>query len=775
MKVLQYVSLFLAFGIFVSCSPLVDGVEEKAGGAGNIVVALGAHEPNRTALPSEEKDGYKDFCDIVLYGSKSGTMAQLASWETYANIANDETAIIVADGSWNFRLTAKRYGVLFSQDLSGVTVRSGTQTKLQFTNMQVDSANTGTNGAIEAKLRINGLDSGPLYTSAKLDDGEESKKEYIGYSGKDSYAYYTYSAEDVAQGNHVVTVFVYKSDNTLLLTIPFCANVIPGYKSTMEEYFSVRTVSNTASGTGRTVTYKANYPSGTADDFVQEYFDGSSILDARGIGFAYNAGGKRFAYWTTDAAGYGTKYYAGDTPQFTADATLYAQWKTFSNVIYCLNPLDSREENKTYSQQYDAQSSIVTIATANFSQEMTGYAFCGWDTKPDGTGTRYAPNEKPTLSGDTMLYAQWCSKYFGDYKIASARDFYALFRAPVSVVDAFSATIYLPSFESFPAMDITLLTRAREFSGKLVGQNATLSGITKPLFTTVTGTVMNVNISSSTIQGAGAIGETCAAGGQISSCSVDSTVSVTGTSSDKFVGGIVGTNNGTVSSCKMNGSASVNKNNVYVGGIVGKNAGTVSSPTVTGATVTASNYAYGAAGVAGYNTGSVTDATVTQSKITGDIYAYVNETAIGLSGTVTTTTKSVLGNTLSGTSNVICTNETATISYSDAKADFYKTFATAMRSGKVCLTVSANKGSASVFLYKGTTQNSTVPNKNTTADSAGALLFSGFDYINNASVTYKEQCDLSSTILDYDYIMRIYNSNTIVGGDITVTYSIELE
>ena len=601
--------------------------------------------------------------------------------------------------------------------------------------------------------------------------GEESEKRRVNFSYGGPY---TYAADAVEQGNHVITVFVY-NDNTdnLLLSIPFCANVIPGYKSTMEEYFSVQTVSNTAFGTGHTVTYKANYPSGTADDVAQDYFDGCSILDARGIGFAYSTGGKRFAYWTTDAAGYGTKYYAGDTPQFTADTTLYAQWKTFTDVIYCLNPLDSREENKTYSQQDDAQSSIVTIATANFSQEMTGYAFCGWDTKPDGTGTRYAPNEKPTLSGDTMLYAQWCSKYFGDYKIASARDFYALFRAPVSVVDAFSATIYLPSFESFPAMDITSLTRAREFSGKLVGQNATLSGITKPLFTTVTGTVMNVNIASSTIQGAGAIAETCAAGGQIASCSVDSTVSVTGTSSDKFVGGIVGTNNGTVSSCKMNGSASVNREKVYVGGIVGKNAGTVSSPTVTGATVTASNYAYGAAGVAGYNTGSVTDATVTQSKITGGIYAYVNETAIGLSGTATT--KSVSGNTLSGTSNAVCVNETATISYSNANADFYKTFATAMRSGKVCLTVSANKGSASVFLYKGTTQNSTVPNKNTTADSAGALLFSGFDYINNASVTYKEQCDLSSTILDYDYIMRIYNSNTAFGGDITVTYSIELE
>ncbi|MDE7139718.1 MAG: hypothetical protein K2O09_03035, partial [Treponemataceae bacterium] len=68
-----------------------------------------------------------------------------------------------------------------------------------------------------------------------------------------------------------------------------------------------------------------------------------------------------------------------------------------------------------------------------------------------------------------------------------------------------------------------------------------------------------LNIASSTIQGAGAIAETCAAGGQISLKTGESPVSVTGTSSDRFVGGIVGTNTGRVSSCKMNGSASVNR------------------------------------------------------------------------------------------------------------------------------------------------------------------------------------------------------------------------
>lgn len=35
------------------------------------------------------------------------------------------------------------------------------------------------------------------------------------------------------------------------------------------------------------------------------------------------------------------------------------------------------------------------------------YAFSGWNTIPDGTGTSYTDGQKITISGSTTLYAQW--------------------------------------------------------------------------------------------------------------------------------------------------------------------------------------------------------------------------------------------------------------------------------------------------------------------------------------------------------------------------------
>jgi uncharacterized repeat protein (TIGR02543 family) len=37
----------------------------------------------------------------------------------------------------------------------------------------------------------------------------------------------------------------------------------------------------------------------------------------------------------------------------------------------------------------------------------TGYTFAGWNTSADGTGTNYSPPASFTITGDTILYAQW--------------------------------------------------------------------------------------------------------------------------------------------------------------------------------------------------------------------------------------------------------------------------------------------------------------------------------------------------------------------------------
>ena len=41
-----------------------------------------------------------------------------------------------------------------------------------------------------------------------------------------------------------------------------------------------------------------------------------------------------------------------------------------------------------------------------------GYAFTGWNTEADGSGTTYRAGEKFTISANTTLYAQWCEAYW---------------------------------------------------------------------------------------------------------------------------------------------------------------------------------------------------------------------------------------------------------------------------------------------------------------------------------------------------------------------------
>ena len=54
-----------------------------------------------------------------------------------------------------------------------------------------------------------------------------------------------------------------------------------------------------------------------------------------------------------------------------------------------------------------ASGSAVTVPGNTNSLVKTGYAFGGWNTKNDGTGTAYAADASLTITADTTLYARW--------------------------------------------------------------------------------------------------------------------------------------------------------------------------------------------------------------------------------------------------------------------------------------------------------------------------------------------------------------------------------
>ena len=65
---------------------------------------------------------------------------------------------------------------------------------------------------------------------------------------------------------------------------------------------------------------------------------------------------------------------------------------------------DANEGEGTMAPQLAAQTN-VTLNKNTFTRE--GYAFAGWNTEKDGSGTGYTDKGSVTLTGDLTLYAQW--------------------------------------------------------------------------------------------------------------------------------------------------------------------------------------------------------------------------------------------------------------------------------------------------------------------------------------------------------------------------------
>ena len=120
--------------------------------------------------------------------------------------------------------------------------------------------------------------------------------------------------------------------------------------------------------------------------------------------------GYTFGGWyDTSAATGGTQYYtaagaSARTWNKTANATLYARW-TANKYAIAFDPQGGSAATSVQAT-YDANATLPTPT-------RQGYTFKGWDTKADGTGTRYQagtiakPNLTATANATVTLYAQW--------------------------------------------------------------------------------------------------------------------------------------------------------------------------------------------------------------------------------------------------------------------------------------------------------------------------------------------------------------------------------
>ena len=112
--------------------------------------------------------------------------------------------------------------------------------------------------------------------------------------------------------------------------------------------------------------------------------------------------GHHFLRWNTAADGSGTGYAEEAAYTANAAATLYAQW---APDTYAVTYDGNGAESGSVSAQTKTYNTPLVLAQNGYSRH--GYAFDGWNTEADGTGTAYAAGAAYTGNEAVTLYAQW--------------------------------------------------------------------------------------------------------------------------------------------------------------------------------------------------------------------------------------------------------------------------------------------------------------------------------------------------------------------------------
>ncbi len=159
------------------------------------------------------------------------------------------------------------------------------------------------------------------------------------------------------------------------------------------------------------VIYNANGGTGTIANTPITYTQNGTLSnDTTSI----TREGYTFVGWNTAADGSGQNYSSGAAYDMdsTSPVTLYAMWSANKyNVVYDKNAASAEgvalvDGNAVYDSNFIIKANTYT---------RVGYTFDSWNTKADGTGTKYSAGDSVKLSSTgTILYAQWKAN---NYKI----------------------------------------------------------------------------------------------------------------------------------------------------------------------------------------------------------------------------------------------------------------------------------------------------------------------------------------------------------------------
>jgi len=114
----------------------------------------------------------------------------------------------------------------------------------------------------------------------------------------------------------------------------------------------------------------------------------------------FTRAGYTFVGWNTAANGGGSAYADGATYPFTANATLYAQWKANASFTVTFNA-----NGGTGGMASETHNVPAALTPDGFTR--AGYTFAGWNTAASGGGSAYADGATYAFTANAALYAQW--------------------------------------------------------------------------------------------------------------------------------------------------------------------------------------------------------------------------------------------------------------------------------------------------------------------------------------------------------------------------------
>lgn len=160
-----------------------------------------------------------------------------------------------------------------------------------------------------------------------------------------------------------------------------------------------------------TVNYDANASSSGTAPSSQTKVETVTLSLASNSGLLAKTG-YTFNGWNTATDGSGTHYAVGGNYTANASDTLYAEWEPLTYAVaYSANGGSGNASPASQTKSYDIDLALASQGTMT----RAGYAFNGWNTASDGSGTSFAAGATYTANASLILYAQWLAQYSVSY------------------------------------------------------------------------------------------------------------------------------------------------------------------------------------------------------------------------------------------------------------------------------------------------------------------------------------------------------------------------